>query len=205
MKTAEIQNDTDYIVGPSRNLWEGVGRYVADGDDYVPYNMKRVRVVDRRPHKVWTSYGGRERRTPQLVAEGEKPDRSYYAVGPLVRYVKSDGTDAATPHDPLVLKPQDFRMEFDVWREQFSELHAARKEADAKALAARKEADEAKRIVDELRSRRLKTFDSVLAGSPIQAIVVGGEIVLTGDPDELLQAARKLSIADGFGLREEVR
>jgi hypothetical protein len=188
MKQAEIKNDTDYIIGPPNNLFEGAG-YGKTTDNYIPHRMSHVRVVDNRVHKIMSGYY-RSENNARLVGEGEKPDRSLYTVGPLVRGVKLDGT---LSDQTFVVRPQEVRMEWDAWREAFAREHVRLKEQRAQRIAHDREVEAANAVMREERERRLKELNDLLEGSRLEAKGIGGNIVLTGDPEDLRAAAEKIS------------
>ena len=186
MKQAEIKNGTDYIIGPSRNLWEHAEYQKADEDVRPPWKMARIHVIDARPHKVWSLYQ-RDPKPPVLVAEGEKPNRSHYTVGALAIITTADGT--ARRNDPVVIKPQDVRMEYDAWRTEYLERGRVRREAKARALEDRITKEKAAQIAAADRARRVNTLNDVLTGTGVKASILGTEVVLTGSPQALLDLA----------------
>ena len=188
MKQAEIKNDTDYIIGPSANLWEGVGYantdLYADRGGYLPWRMNHVRVVDPRPHKVWNGYRSSEDKIT-LVPEGEKPNRSHYIVGPLVVIVKADGTLT----EPTVVRPQAIRMEWNAWVKEYAKRHQIAKER--RALARKEREEEERRNAEEKAERVAKVIElnKLLEGTDVEAKSIGGSIVLTGSSEALLDLA----------------
>lgn len=190
MKQAEIKKDTDYIIGPSNNLWDGVEYSRAtETSTYVPYRLTHVRIVDNRRYKASTMYSS-HRGEPKLLEEGEKPNRSYYSVGALARGVKNDGTLA---DHTFVVRPQEVRMEWDAWREEFARRAKEAKEARAARAERVRLEEEARRAFTADRQRRVIELNTLLEGTPLEAKIAGTEVVLTGAPADLVDAAEKLS------------
>jgi hypothetical protein len=187
MKQAEIKKDTDYIIGPSSRLFDGVEWRE---EAIAPYRMSRVRVIDTRLHKqsTWRS----STNEPTLLEDGEKPSRSYWKVGALARTVGDK--DGKLIGDPFVVKPQDVRMEFDAWQKEWTRKHVASKEAKAAALERRVAQEKERKRAENERARRYAKINDVLADSPIRAKILDGEVVLSAETfDELLAAANKIA------------
>jgi hypothetical protein len=178
MKAKDIEQG-EYITGPPTRIWDGLW----NDDERIPYRLSRVLVVDARMHKAQQSRW-HDPEKPRLVTSGDKPNLSFYVVGPLVRRYDAKGNLG----EPTVVAFNQVLMPFEEWKTE-----RARRIRDERKRAAEQRVVEKKREARRAATRAAAESLTVqVADLGLRVRVVDGELALVGNAEQMRQVVAGL-------------